>query len=232
MMTSSLGYSIPPPLSSRPPATVGQKLHDIDSPALVVRNKALEHNLAKVHQLVKDGGSKVVVRPHGKAHKSVLLAAKQVESGCVGVCAAKLGEAASFLEGGIKDVLLTNQLVGQPKADRLAELAAKHPEAKLAVCVDSFEGVDELSAAARSKGVHLNVLVEVNVGQDRGGVECDKAVPLVRHVASKAPHLVFGGVQGYMGLNQHIRARSDRAAASRVVADKLRGVVGAIEGEG
>ena len=107
-----------------------------------------------------------------------------------------------FLEGGVQDILLTNQLTGQASADRWASLASRHPAAKLAVCVDSYEGVDELASASSRFQVPLTVLVEVNVGQNRGGVEAHAALRLVKRVIEAAPKpggkegLVFGGVQG------------------------------------
>lgn len=169
---------------------------------------------------------------------TVSCARRQVDSGCVGVCAAKIGEAQTFLEGGIKDVLLTNQIVGQNSADRYAELAARHRDARLAVCVDCEEGVMELAKAAATFEIPLTVLVEVNVGQDRGGVEPAEVLALARLVLAAAPSsegghgLVLGGVQGYMGLNQHIRTREARMAASAVVADKLRGALTLLEDDG
>jgi hypothetical protein len=225
-------------LSSRPPAKVGQALADILTPSLIVKEGALAYNLARVHDAIKGNGTLAAVRPHGKAHKCVALAHRQIESGCVGVCAAKIGEAEMFLDGGIKDVLLTNQIVGQKSADRYAQLVARHRDAKVAVCVDSEEGVRELSVAASKFDVALNVLVEVNVGQDRGGVEAEGALDLALSILRAAPSveggagLLLAGVQGYMGLNQHVRTRQARDEASAKVAKILRGVVSNLEANG
>jgi D-serine deaminase-like pyridoxal phosphate-dependent protein len=237
----AMGPTSTPPLaslSSRPPAKVGQALADILTPSLIVKEGALAYNLARVHDAIKGNGTPAAVRPHGKAHKCVALAHRQVESGCVGVCAAKIGEAEMFLHGGIKDVLLTNQIVGQNSADRYAQLVARHRDAKVAVCVDSEEGVQELSSAASKFDVALNVLVEVNVGQDRGGVEAEGALNLALSILRAAPSvqggagLLLAGVQGYMGLNQHVRTRKARDAASAKVAEILRGVVSNLEANG
>lgn len=73
----AMSYSIPAPLSQRAPAHIGQRLADIRTPALIVKETVLAANLAKVHTILQ-GGPKVAIRPHGKAHKCVELARKQV----------------------------------------------------------------------------------------------------------------------------------------------------------
>ncbi len=118
-----------------------------------------------------------------------------------------------LVDAGVKDVLVANQIVGPVKARRLAALAR---QATVSVCVDDAGNVDELAAAARAAGVSLGVLVEVDVGQRRCGVDPgEPAVALARHVLGHAPSLRFLGLQGYAGHIQMLPDVAERAALCR-----------------
>src|SRR5215831_512572 len=195
-------------MTMRPPAEIGMPLDEVDTPALIVDLDAFERNLRRLADRI--AGSPVKARPHAKTHKCPIIALKQVELGAVGVCVQKVSEAEAMVYGGIKDVLVTNEVVGRQKLRRLTALAHN---ARVGVCADDDSQVRALEAAASDAGVTLPVYVEVNMGGNRCGVEPgEPALDLARHVA-EAPHLAFGGLQAYHGSAQHLRGWDERRAA-------------------
>ncbi|GIL97418.1 hypothetical protein Vretimale_3065 [Volvox reticuliferus] len=108
----------------------------------------------------------VAVRPHAKAHKCADVARLQLQLlGAKGVCCQKVVEAEAMAEGGITDLLLSNEVIAPRKIDRLAGLAAAG--ARMGVCFESVDNLRHLQRAAAASGTCLDVLVELNVGQDR-----------------------------------------------------------------
>ncbi|HZN24328.1 MAG TPA: DSD1 family PLP-dependent enzyme [Burkholderiales bacterium] len=195
-------------MPSYPPAVVGMPLAEVDTPALVLELDAFEGNLRRMQESL--AGRDVKVRPHAKSHKCPQIAMRQIARGAVGVCCQKVSEAEALVEGGVGDVLIANEVVGTAKLTRLAALAR---QAHVAVCADNPGNVDALAAAARAVGVTLDVLVEINVGANRCGVEPgEPAVALARRIAS-SPDLRFGGLQAYQGAAQHVRKVDERRAA-------------------
>ena len=195
-------------MPSYPPAVVGIPLSEVDTPALILELDAFEGNLRRMQESL--AGRDVKVRPHAKSHKCPQIAMRQIARGAVGVCCQKVSEAEALVEGGVGDVLIANEVVGTAKLTRLAALAR---QAHVAVCADNPGNVDALAAAARAVGVTLDVLVEINVGANRCGVEPgEPAVALARRIAS-SPDLRFGGLQAYQGAAQHVRKVDERRAA-------------------
>src|SRR4249920_1743261 len=163
-----------------PPAAVGMPLEEVDTPALVVDLDALEGNIARMAEAAK--GSEVRLRPHAKSHKCAQIARAQIAAGAIGVCAQKVSEAEALVAGGVADVLVTNEIVGEKKVGRLARLAR---EAKVAVLADDAGNVAALEAAARAERVRLDVLIEIDVGADRCGVEPGApALALAKRIAA------------------------------------------------
>ena len=108
-------------MTMRPPAEIGMSLNEVDTPALVIDLDAFERNLRRLAERIS--GSPVKARPHAKTHKCPVIALKQVELGAVGVCVQKVSEAEAMVYGGVRDVLVTNEVVGPQKLRRLASLA-------------------------------------------------------------------------------------------------------------
>src|SRR5947207_14561945 len=127
-----------------PPADIGALVADIETPALIIDLDAFERNIVKMADFSKSSG--IRVRPHAKTHKSPAIALRQIAHGAVGQCVQKVGEAEALVRGGIKDVLVSNQVVGERKLRRLASLAK---DATIALCFDAAEQVDAASRAAR-----------------------------------------------------------------------------------
>jgi 3-hydroxy-D-aspartate aldolase len=196
---------------TRAPATVGQRVDEIDTPALVLDLDAFESNLQSMMASVS--GRPVRVRPHAKTHKSVDIAKRQIAAGAVGVCCQKVSEAEALVEGGIGDVLVSNEVVGAPKLARLAALSRR---ARIGVCVDH---PDALRALADS-GAQCDVYVELEVGMRRCGVEPEMAVALSRQIKGSR-NLKFAGLQAYHGRAQHVRSLADRRAAIAGAAQRV-----------
>ena len=108
------------------------------------------------------------IRPHSKTHKCPQIALRQLEAGAIGITCAKVSEAEVMAGAGIKDILVANQVSGRIKIDRATDLAGK---CDLMVAVDDADNVRQLAEASVAKGVELRVLVEVDVGMGRCGVQ-------------------------------------------------------------
>jgi 3-hydroxy-D-aspartate aldolase len=202
-------------MTTRPPAEIGMPLDEVDTPALVIDLDAFERNLRRLPERIS--GTSVRMRPHAKTHKCPVIALKQMELGAVGVCVQKVSEAEALVYGGVRDVLVTNEIVGRQKLQRLMSLAHS---ARIGVCADDAGQVDTLDAAARDAGITLPVYVEVNMGGNRCGVEPgEPALDLARRVAG-SPHLSFAGLQAYHGSAQHLRGWDERRQAIAQAADK------------
>ena len=214
-------------MTTRPPADVGMSVAEIDTPALVVDLEAYEHNLDLMAASL--AGTPVRLRGHAKTHKCPVVALHQIARGAVGCCCQKVSEAEAMVAGGVRNVLVSNEVVGRRKIERLVELAR---QAEVGVCVDDPRNVDDLDAAARAAGVRLSVLVEIDVGNLRCGVAPgEPAVPLARHVAAQRG-LRFAGLQAYYGRAQHINdAEKRRTAIETGIAD-VRQTVDLLERQG
>jgi len=189
-------------------ARPGQPVAAIDTPALVLDLDAFERNLRRMAQALQ--GSGVRLRAHAKSHKCPEIARLQMAHGAVGICCQKVSEAAVFVVAGIRDVLITNQVVGEAKVRRLAGLATR---ARIGVLADDPQQVRAYAAAARAVGAELDVYVEVDVGAGRCGVAPgEPAVQLALLIAESAP-LRFAGLQCYHGPAQHLRQPGERQAA-------------------
>jgi D-serine deaminase-like pyridoxal phosphate-dependent protein len=195
-------------MTTRPPAEIGMSLDEVDTPALIVDLDAFERNLKRLPERV--GSSGVRLRPHAKTHKCAVIALKQIDLGAVGVCCQKVSEAEAMVYGGVRDVLITNEIVGRQKLRRLMSLAGS---ARIATCADDPAQVAALNEAAGEAGITLAVHVEVNMGGNRCGVEPGQpALDLARRIGD-APHLSFAGLQAYHGSAQHLRTWEERQKA-------------------
>lgn len=214
-------------MPQRPPADIGMPVSEIDTPALIIELDAFERNIAKLAEVSRRTG--VRLRPHTKTHKSPIIALKQIEAGAIGQCCQKVAEAEVLVAGGVRDVLVSNQVVGDRKLARLAALAKS---AKVALCVDAPEHIEAAGRAARDFGVELGALVEIDVGTQRCGVEPgEAAVKLAQQIAA-TPGLRFGGLQAYHGTAQHLATWDERKAAIDLAVAKTKVTVEALAAVG
>lgn len=209
------------------PAVVGAPVEDIDTPALVVDLDAFEHNLRHMATFAREAG--IRLRPHAKTHKSPAVALLQIEAGAVGQCCQKVGEAEALVAGGVRDVLVSNEVVGGAKLARLAALARV---ATIALCFDDPGQVAAASRAVTEAGVTLGGLVEIDVGMQRCGVATPEAAVALAQRIAEAPGLVFRGLQAYHGMAQHLPSPAEREAAIARAAAIVRATVDALRAKG
>ncbi len=191
------------------PALPGMDEADIQTPCLILDLDALERNIKKMGDYAKAHGMRH--RVHGKMHKSVDVALLQERlGGAVGVCCQKVSEAEVFARGGIKDVLVSNQVRQPAKIDRLARLPKLG--ARTIVCVDDIENVADLSAAAVKHGTTIECFIEMDVGAGRCGVIGAENVLEIAKAIDAADNLKFTGIQAYQGAMQHMDSYDERKA--------------------
>jgi D-serine deaminase-like pyridoxal phosphate-dependent protein len=186
---------------------IGQPLEALDSPQLLLDLDVLDANLSRLQEACRQ--RRVDLRIHFKSLKCGNLARYLQEAGVSRFLCAKVNEAEVLADFGIKDIFIANEIIGPPKLRRLAELARR---AAVRVCVDDAGNVAEMAQAARAADVRLGVLVEVDVGMKRCGVEPGApTLELARRIAAE-PSLRFDGLQGYDGHLQLVTDLADKRA--------------------
>jgi D-serine deaminase-like pyridoxal phosphate-dependent protein len=177
-------------------------LDELDTPCLTVDLDVFERNVRSC--MTRLAG--VNVRPHLKTAKSPEVARLLLDAGAAGVCVAKLSEAEVMIAAGVEDVLITTEIAGAVKVRRLARLVADRPAARVRLVVDSWDGAAAIDGALPRA---LEVLIDVNVGQDRTGVAPGDALALADRIAG-LERLRLVGLQGYEGNLQHVRDSDER----------------------
>jgi D-serine deaminase-like pyridoxal phosphate-dependent protein len=190
---------------------------DLDTPCLVLDMDVLERNLQKMQTAAKHGGKNL--RPHVKTHKCSALAKRQIETGAIGVCVAKISEAEALVKADLNNILITGPVVTPIKVKRLVDLVTLDPS--LMVVVDHPDNIELLDAALRAKGISMGVLLDVDVGLNRTGVRPPGALALTEHIVTRSS-LHLRGIQAYAGHVQHIQSYATRKKTSRQC---LRGAV-------
>jgi len=212
------------------PAQPGDLVSSIQTPALLIDLNAFEENLALVHTYLKKHPN-VSCKPHAKSHKCNEIAKLQIESGCTGICVAKLSEAVNLADAGIKSICITNEIVGDKKLDILVGLTAKYPDLEISTCLDNFDNAKDLNRKMKNiANKKIDVLIEVNVGQNRCGLEPGKPVADFLEQILTLENLNFVGILCYQGWNQHIRDSEERKkAVIEVVGGKVKSTLQAIK---
>ena len=211
------------------PALPGMPAAEIQTPCLILDLDALERNIVKMGKLMKEMG--VRHRVHGKMHRSIDVAKLQVKLGnACGICCQKVAEAEVFARGGIKDILVTNEIRDLAKIDRLARIPKFGT--RTIVIVDDVANVADLSAAVQKHGTKLECLVEIDCGSSLAGVSTIPEVVEIAKAIDAAPGLKFSGIQAYQGMAQHLRKYEDRKALIDVAVAIARDAVEALKKEG
>lgn len=164
----------------------------VETPAVLIDLDVVERNIARCQAHCDALGLKV--RPHIKTHKLPLLAQAQLAAGAIGITAQKIGEAEVMADAGIDDILLTFNVVGDRKLQRLRRLAGR---CRLSVVADSAEVIAGLSRAFADAGTELDVLVECDTGMRRCGVLTPQAAVELARLVTEAPGLRFAGLMTY-----------------------------------
>ncbi len=195
---------------------IGTPVAELDTPALLLDLDLLERNISRMAEFFAD--KPAGLRPHSKSHKCPQIALRQLEAGAIGITCAKVSEAEVMADAGVKDILIANQVTGAIKIDRLTELAGR---CDLMVAVDDGENVRQLAAACAAKGVVLRILVELDVGMGRCGVEPGEAALALSRQAADAAGLRFEGLMGYEGHLVLVDDPAERAGRVRAAFEPL-----------
>ena len=183
---------------------------EIPTPALLLDLDRFERNIAKMAASIAAAGKKL--RPHSKTHKCPEIARRQIAAGAVGICCAKVGEADVMAEAGIRNILITTEVVGPEKIGRLLGVLERVPETL--VVVDNPDNVRELGLAMSRAGKVLNVLVDVDVGGRRTGVQPGEPAVHVARMVTLETALNLRGLQGYAGHCAHVQGYVNRRKTS------------------
>ena len=173
---------------------IGLHKDELDTPSLWVDLDLMEQNIQALATHFREAG--VNWRPHTKGIKIPAIAHKAINAGAIGVTCAKLAEAEVMAHAGIHDILIANQVVGRKKIIRLVSLL-HHADVKVAV--DSEINVRELGEIASQSDVKIGVLIEVNTGMNRAGVEPGEPTLQLARLISKTPGLRFKGLMAWEG---------------------------------
>ena len=209
-------------------AAIGQRRAELVTPALVLDIDAAQRNIDHMASELKSIGG-ATIRPHYKTHKSPDLARRQLAAGARGLSMATVWEAAILAAAGMDDLFVVNTVAHPAKLRALAGLARDH---RILVAVDEVPNAEALSAAATAAGSTLGIMVEVDTGMDRCGVDsAADALALARRVAD-LPGLRFDGITGYEGHCSLTRDNDLRHERQREAMAFFTGVAALLEADG
>jgi D-serine deaminase-like pyridoxal phosphate-dependent protein len=197
-------------------SAIGRNRHDLITPALILDLPAARRNITKMADRLKTMPAKL--RPHIKVHKSPELARMQVEAGAIGISTATVWEAIVMVRCDLDSIFIVNTVAGREK---LAAIAAIAKEADVMVAVDDPQNAADIAAAARAAKSTVGVLIEVDTGMDRAGVDtAEQAVELARRLAAM-DGIKLLGVTGYEGHCSLTPERDLRAARQKIAMSLL-----------
>ncbi|MDT3424977.1 D-serine deaminase-like pyridoxal phosphate-dependent protein [Paenibacillus forsythiae] len=192
---------------------IGMKAEELDTPSLLIDLDRMERNLKEMQALVDSAGVKL--RPHTKTHKMADIARLQLEYGAQGITVAKLGEAEAMAEAGITDIFIATEIVGELKMARLRSLAEK---AKVRLAVDSIFHVEQM-VRCFGKQIPVEVMIELDTGMHRCGVEPGEAVALAGEIVHRFPQVKLAGIFTHEG---HTYNAADKEEMKQIALDTQR----------
>lgn len=167
-------------------------IHELDTPVVVCDLDKLERNLQETAASCREVG--IPLRSHTKSHKIPEIAHMQLKSGAVGICCQKVGEAEVMVAGGVTDILLPYNIVGASKVDRLLRLGRR---ARITVAVDSLATAQGIADVARQTGGSVQVLIELDTGSKRCGVQSPAAAVALGQTIVELPGIDLQGIMTY-----------------------------------
>jgi D-serine deaminase-like pyridoxal phosphate-dependent protein len=181
---------------------IGHNKSELDTPLLCLDGPAMQRNIGAMAEFIVARGKQW--RPHMKCHKSPTIALKQLAAGAIGVTCGKVSEAEVMAAAGIRDVLIANMIVGEPKLQRVAALCQS---ADPIVACDHFAQVEPLAESCRRNGVSCRVVIEVDVGMERVGIRPGRDTFDLAAAIDRLPGVEMVGLMGYEG---HLHQVADR----------------------
>ena len=172
----------------------------IDTPALLIDNEVLMSNIKYMQDYVDSHGVKL--RPHTKTHKMSEIAKMQLEAGAKGIAVAKIGEAEVYAQKGIDDIFIANEIVGEDKLKRIADLSKK---IEISFGIDSVFNVKQAEKVFGEADRIANVLVEIEVGEKRSGIIEKSDYQNLLDELKKCKHVKLKGVFSHDGNSYHAK---------------------------
>ena len=172
-------------------------VRDVSLPSLVIHRDALEHNIAWMQDFVTRSGA--VLAPHGKTSMAPALFRRQLEQGAWGLTLATAVQTCTAYAGGVRRVLMANQLVGRANMALIADLQAD-PSFEFYCMVDHPDNVAALGAFFAERGQRLNVMIEYGVVGGRCGCRTEDEVLALAQAIKAQPALALCGIEGYEGV--------------------------------
>ncbi len=188
-----------------------KKILDLSTPCLVLDLDRFESNLDKMSRFAREHG--VALRPHAKTHKCVNIARRQLQKNAIGISVATIAEAEVMARAGLRGLLITAEMVGEPKISRLIQLVTTAPDTM--VVVDHADNVRDLQNATAAAGIRLQVLIDLDIGQNRTGIQPGEPALQLAESIRNARNLVLKGICAYGGHVAHIVGFDNRLASSR-----------------
>lgn len=170
------------------------KVHEIDTPALVVDREVMMTNIKTMQDYANQNG--VALRPHTKTHKTPQIAKLQEEIGAKGVTVAKVGEAEAMAEDGLKDIFIANQIVGEHKLGRIKKLAET---IHISFGIDSLEHIEQIEKVFEDADKKAQVLIEIEIGENRSGVIEEKDFIALLERLKKCQNVDYKGIFSHDG---------------------------------
>lgn len=182
----------------------------IVTPALLLDLDLFEANIAKMAAHARSSG--VALRPHAKTHKCPEVARRQLQAGALGICTATIREAEAMAAAGLTGLLITSEIVGRPKIERLTALVGRRPETM--VVVDDTANAQDLNDAAKAAKQKFNVMIDVDPGLRRTGIAPGDAAVALAETVARLPHLRLRGIHAYSGSSAHVKGWDARRTHS------------------
>jgi D-serine deaminase-like pyridoxal phosphate-dependent protein len=167
-------------------------IHDLDTPAVVCDLNKLERNLQETAASCRAAG--IPLRSHTKSHKIPEIAHMQLASGAIGICCQKVGEAEVMVAAGVTNMMIPFNIVGASKVDRLLRLSRR---ATITVALDSLATAQGIADVARKVGGSVGVVIEMDTGSKRCGVQSPAAAVELGKAIVDLPGIDLKGVMTY-----------------------------------
>jgi D-serine deaminase-like pyridoxal phosphate-dependent protein len=195
----------------------------VETPAVVVDEAILDANIARGAEFAARTG--LNLRPHVKTHKSIEIARRQINAGAIGITVATLSEAEVFGEAGFTDIFVAYPLwLDETKVDRLRHVLEL---SSVMLGVDSVDGATQIAEAGLVAAGQLSMLVEVDSGHHRSGVQPKDAGVLAESVRDAGL-----GVAGVFTFPGHSYSPEARESAARDEGEALSIAAGSLSDHG
>jgi D-serine deaminase-like pyridoxal phosphate-dependent protein len=170
---------------------------DLDTPVVLIDVERLQKNLkGMAERVAQAGGGRVRLRPHAKTHKTRQIAMRQLELGAIGLTVAKVGEAEAMVGAGVEDLLIAYPVLGDQKYERMLPLLRK---ARIRIAIDSLDVAEAASAFFAPHGIKLPVLIEIDTGFGRTGVQSPSEALQLADQIDELPGVEVAGVMCFGG---------------------------------